>query len=103
MILKKEYLNTKAMNVLYYALSQSEFNWISIREITFDIWHTLKITHEDTSLLEHDFEHFMMMPKEFISDMFTQFSNIINGLKAFGNFFSNHSLSSKIPMSLPKN
>ena len=42
-------LNTKAMNVLFYALNKNEFNRVSICEMTFNIWHILEITNMDTS------------------------------------------------------
>ena len=59
-------LNARAMNALFCALDKNKFNRVSLYETTFDIWHTLKITHEGTSrvkdskinILMHDFELF---------------------------------------------
>ena len=38
-------LNAKAMNVLFCALDKNEFNRVFICVMTFDIWHTLEVTH----------------------------------------------------------
>ena len=38
-------LNAKAMNLLYCALSTSEFNWISICTLIKEIWDRLEVTH----------------------------------------------------------
>ena len=54
------------MNALFYALDKTEFNHASMCETTFDIWHTLEITHKGTTrvkdskvnFLMHDFELF---------------------------------------------
>ena len=103
-------LNARAMNALFCALSKNEFNRISICETTFDIWHTLEITHEGTSkvkdskinFLMHDFELFRIKPSETIEDMYTQFTDVVNGLKVLGKSFSNFELVNKILRSLPK-
>ena len=72
--------------------------------MAFDIWHTLEITHEGTNrvkdskinLLMHDFELFRMKPSETVIDMYTRFTDVVNGLKALGNCFSNFELVNKI-------
>ena len=99
------------MNALFCALGKNEFNRVSTCEMTFDIWHTLEITHEGTSrvkdskinLLMHDFNLFRMKPSETIGDMYTHFTNIINSLKALDKYFSNFELVNKILRSLSKN
>ena len=42
-------LNAKAMNLLYCALSASEFNRISTCTFAKEIWDRLEITHEETN------------------------------------------------------
>ena len=72
-------LNARAMNSLFCALDKKEFNRVSTCEMTFDIWHTLEITHEGTNrvkdskinILICDFELFHMEPSETIGDMYT--------------------------------
>ena len=65
------------MNALFCALYKNKFNRVSICEMVFDIWHTLEITHEGTSianeskinLLIYTYELFRMKPSETIGDV----------------------------------
>ena len=99
------------MNTLFCALDKNEFNHVSIYDSAFDIWRTLEVTHEGTSwvkeskfnILVHSYELFRMKPSESIGDMYTRFTDVINGLKAYGKCFSNFELVTKILRSLPKN
>ena len=50
----------------------------------------------------HDFELFRMEPSETIGDMYTWFTDVVNGLKALGKSFSNFELVNKILRSLLK-
>ncbi|XP_058222936.1 uncharacterized protein LOC131332656 [Rhododendron vialii] len=103
-------LNAKAMNLLYCALDPNEFNRVSTCESAKEIWDKLEVTHEGTSqvkeskidMLVHKYELFKMQPDESISDMFTRFTDIINGLKSLGKSYSNVDLVRKILRSLPK-
>ena len=98
------------MNALFCALDKNEFNRISTCETAFDIWRTLEISHEGTSrvkdskvnILMHDFELFQMKPSETIVDMYTRFTDVVNGLQALGKYFSNFELVSKVLRSLSK-
>ena len=103
-------LNAKAMNALFCALDKNEFNRISTCETAFDIWRTLEITHEGTSrvkdskvnILLHDFELFHMKPSETVVDMYTRFTDVVNGLKSLGKSFSDFELVNKVLRSLSK-
>ena len=103
-------LNAKAMNALFCALDKNEFNRVSMCDSAFDIWRTLEVTHEGTSrvkeskinILVHSYELFRMKPSESIGDMYTRFTDVINGLKALGKDFTNFELVTKILRSLPK-
>ena len=61
-------LNAKAMNLLYYALSISEFNQISICTLAKKIWDRLEVIHEGTNqvkeikinMLVHKYELFQI-------------------------------------------
>ena len=85
-------LNGKAMNVLYCALDRSEYNRVLGCDTAKSIWDMLEVTHEGTSrvkdskisMLVYDYELFSMKPHESIKDMYTQFTDIINGLKKIG-------------------
>ena len=110
--LEKKYfsLNAKAMNALFCTLHKNEFNRISMCETAFDIWRTLEITHEGTSrvkdskvnILLHDFELFHMKPSETVVDMYTRFTDVVNGLKSLGKSFSDFELVNKVLRSLSK-
>ena len=110
--LEKKYfsLNAKAMNALFCALDKNEFNRISTCETAFDIWRTLEITHEGTSrvkdskvnILLLDFELFHMKPSETVVDMYTRFTDVVNGLKSLGKSFSDFELVNKVLRSLSK-
>ena len=103
-------LNAKAMNALFCALDKNEFNRISTCETAFDIWRTLEITHEGTSrvkdskvnILLLDFELFHMKPSETVVDMYTRFTDVVNGLKSLGKSFSDFELVNKVLRSLSK-
>ena len=68
------------------------------------------MTHEGTSrvkeskinLLVHTYELFQIKPSKIIGDMYTRFTNIVNGLKGLGKSFSDFKLINKILRSLPK-
>lgn len=83
------------MNAIYRALDKTEFNCISNCETAQEIWHKLKVTHEDTnevkesrlSMLSSQYEIFRMKKDEMISDMFTRFTDIINTSKALGKVY----------------
>ena len=92
------------MNALYCELDRSEFNRASSCEIAKYIWNLLEVTHEGTSVVKdskismivHEQELFTMKPHEKIKDMFTNFTDIINSLKALGKTYSNMEQVSKI-------
>ena len=104
-------LNARVMDALFYALDKNKFNRVSTYKMTFDIWHTLEITHEGTSkvkdskinFLMYDFESFHMKQSETIGDIYTHFTDVINGLKALGKNFLDFELVNKILRSLNKN
>ena len=84
--------NSKAMNILFCALDKNEFNRISVCKTAYDIWNTLKITHEGTSkvkqskisMLKNQFQLFKMLDKETISDMYSRLQNITHPLIGLG-------------------
>ena len=98
--MKKDKLNAKAMNLLYYALDPNEFNRIFTYNFVKEIWDRLQVIHEGTNqvkeskinLLVHNYELFKMEPTETISEMFTRFTNIINGMKNLGKTYTNNEL-----------
>ena len=103
-------LNAKAMNVLYYSLDANEFNRISVCISAKKIWDRLEVTHEGTNqvkeskinMLVHKYKLFKMDACESISDMFTRFTDIVNGLKSLGKSYDNTDLVRKVLRSLPR-
>nr|XP_009595310.1 uncharacterized protein LOC104091635 [Nicotiana tomentosiformis] len=65
---------------------------VAKKETAKEMWDKLKVTYEGMSkvketminLLVHDYDLFRMKEGEFIEEMFTRFSKIIEDLKAFG-------------------
>ena len=107
--IKQAELNAKAMNLLFCALDPSEFNRISNCISAKEIWDTLEVTHEGThqvkttkvNMLIHTYEMFRMEPTESISEMYTRFTNIVNGMRSLGKIISNGELVNKLLRSLP--
>ena len=50
----------------------------------------------------HNYELFKIEPEETITQMFTHFTDIINGLKSLDKYYSNSDLMRKVLRSLPK-
>ena len=101
-------LNAKTINILYYALDANEFNkiftYISVKKI----WDRLEVTYEDTNqvkkskinMLVHRYELFKMKSNKSITDIFTRFTDIINGLKSLKKSYTNSGLVCKSLRSL---
>ncbi|GAV60937.1 DUF4219 domain-containing protein/UBN2 domain-containing protein [Cephalotus follicularis] len=103
-------LNSKAKHVLFCAVGPNEFNPISSYDSTKEMWDLLEVSYEGTnqvkeskiSMLVHEYELFMMLDDENISEMFTCFTTIINSLKNRGKSYPNQELVRKILRFLPK-
>ena len=55
-----------------------------------------KLKNSKINFLIYDFELFYMKPSETIGDMYTRFTDVVNGLKALGRSFSDFELVNKI-------
>ena len=105
---KMTQLNTKAINVLYYALDANEFNHISTCISAKKIWDRLEVTHEGTNqvkeskinMLVHKYELFKIKPTESITCIYTRFIDIVNNLKNLGKVHTDADLCKKILRSL---
>ena len=90
-------------------IDRNEYNRISQCKTAKDVWRILKVTHEGTNQVkdskvrtfENDYELFKMKPNESISEMFTRFTDIINGLEGLGKRVSEQDNVSKILRCLP--
>ena len=69
---KKSSFNPSAINYLYCALSNDEFNRVSMCRSTYEIWKTLEVTHEGTNQVKEAkmsmLAHNKMDANESISD-----------------------------------
>src|SRR5574338_332479 len=100
--------NAKAMNMLFCALDKNEFNRVSICKTGYEIWNTLKVTHEGTnkvkqskiSMLKNQFQNFRMKQGESISEMYSRFQDIYHSLLALEVTFTESDVVSKILNSL---
>ncbi|XP_071723927.1 uncharacterized protein [Rutidosis leptorrhynchoides] len=89
---KRQALDAKAIYSLYCALSPTEYNRISSCVTTKEVWDRLHITYEGTdrvketriNILLGQYEAFRMKPGESITDMFSRFTDIVNGLENQG-------------------
>ena len=105
---KKASLNVEVMNALYCAINQSEFNRIPVCSIAHEIWPSLKIIHDGTtrvkeakiSSLVRKYELFKMKKEETITQMYTRFTDIINGLTTLGETYSQDTKVKKVLRSL---
>ena len=53
-------------------------------------------------MLVHNYELFKMKSEESITQMFTHFTDIINGLKSLDKYYSNSDLVGKVLRSFPR-
>ena len=68
-------LNARAMNALYCAIDENEFNGIFVCKTAYEIWHSLEVIHEGTdrvkeakvSSLVRKYELFRMQKNETIT------------------------------------
>ena len=108
--LEKSSKNYKAINALYCALDNNEFNRVRSCKTAKEIWDKLIVTYEGTSQVKQTkininlrkYELFKMEANESIKEMFTRFTEIINNLDSLGKTFTTEENVRKILRSLPK-
>ncbi|MQM06066.1 hypothetical protein Taro_038887 [Colocasia esculenta] len=106
---KKISLNCKAKSILCCALSKKEFNRVSACKSTMEMWEKLRITYEGTNkvketridILVIQYERFQMQSGETITQMFSRFTEITNGLDGLGKSYEMGDMVRKILRSLP--
>ena len=93
---KEATLNARAMNALYCAIDENEYNRISTCETAYEVWHSLEILHEGTnkvkeaknSVLVHKYELFKVIKGESIKEMFGRFTSITTAVKSMVKTYS---------------
>ncbi|MQL91742.1 hypothetical protein Taro_024358 [Colocasia esculenta] len=92
------------------AIHPDEYSRVSMCISMKEMWGKLKLIYKGTSevketkannLLVHEYEMFKMNPIEAISEMFAQFSKMINSLKSLGKNYTDSELVRKILRSFP--
>ncbi|XP_071724666.1 uncharacterized protein [Rutidosis leptorrhynchoides] len=107
---KRQALDAKAIYSLYCALSPTEYNRISSCVTAKEVWDRLHITYEGTdrvketriNILLGQYESFKMKPGESITDMFSRFTDIVNGLENQGQKISDPMKVNKLLRGLSK-
>ncbi|MQM20482.1 hypothetical protein Taro_053503 [Colocasia esculenta] len=106
---KKLSQNSKAKSILCCSLSKKEFNRISACKSAKEMWDKLRLTHEGTDkvmetridILVAQYERFQMQSGESISQMYSHFIDITNGLAGLGKTYETGDMVRKILRSLP--
>ena len=101
-------VNAKAINMLFCALDQNGYNRVSICTSGYQIWQTLKTTHEGINkvkqakiaLLKSQFQNFKMKPNETINEMYSRFQTIHHALIGLGQKYSDFDVVSTVLHSL---
>ena len=102
-------LNSRAIYILICVMDRTKYNRICQCKMAKEVWRILEITHEGTNqvkyskvrILVNDYEMFKMKPNESIVEMFTRFTDVVNGLEGLGNRISEEDKVFKILRCLP--
>lgn len=76
------------------ALSSHELNWLSTSEMVKDVG-TNQLKVSKINIFSHQYESLKMKTDESIKDIYTRFADFLNGLKSFGNSYTNIDLMNK--------
>lgn len=108
---KNEFRNHhKARTILLNAISYTEYEKITSREASHDIFESLKMTHEGNSQVKETkalaliqkYEAFRMEKEESVESMFSRFQTLVAGLEVLDKGYSTSDHVKKIIKSLPK-
>ncbi|XP_074347115.1 uncharacterized protein LOC141685939 [Apium graveolens] len=100
----------KAMNILFTGLDQDMFDNVINCKTAKDIWDIVQVLCEGTEqvrennmqLLIQQYEHFHFKDGEPLSDIFSRFQKLLNGLKLYGRVYQTKDSNLKFLRSLPK-
>jgi hypothetical protein len=81
--------NNKAVDYLYRAQCQSEFDWVKTEDLACRIWEQLKNAHAGNAQIQarlfatyrREYENFTHLSSESIDAMFQQFTVIVNNMR----------------------
>ncbi|XP_074327849.1 uncharacterized protein LOC141665767 [Apium graveolens] len=100
----------KAMNILFNALDQDMFDNIINCKTAKDVRDTVQVLCDGTAqvrknkmqLLIQQYDHFHFEHGESVSDIFSRFQKLLNGLKLYGRVYQTKDFNLKFLRSLPK-
>ena len=103
--------NSKAMNVIFIAVSMEEFKRISNVEVAHTVWNILKIVHEGTKTvkinklqqLTSKFESIRMFDDESFNEFYAKLNDIVNSAYNLGEIYDQPKIVRKILRSLIEN
>ncbi|XP_070015263.1 uncharacterized protein [Nicotiana sylvestris] len=101
--------NFHAKKILVHGIRFDEYNRISACQTAKEIWEALQIAHEGTTqvkqskidMLTNEYELFRMKDDEFIQDLYTRFTSILNELHSLGEVIPRNKLVRKILSIMP--
>ncbi|KAK2980523.1 hypothetical protein RJ640_027082 [Escallonia rubra] len=103
-------MDDKAKNIISSGLDMNEYNRVSACETAKEMWRLLEVTHEGTkqvketkiNMLVQQYEAFKVKEHEFINEMYSMFTLIINGLKLLEKTYPEKEVVRKVLRSLSK-
>jgi hypothetical protein len=83
-------VNNKAVDYLFCALCQSEFDWVHTKNLACRIWTVLKEAHVGNAQVQarmyatyrREYENFTHLPGESIDALFQRFTVVVNNMRA---------------------
>ncbi|KAK9123615.1 hypothetical protein Sjap_013217 [Stephania japonica] len=108
--IKIELSNDQAVNHLFCALSENEFNRVSACQTAKEVWEKLEVHYEGTQqvknpklrILEEHYETFRVEPHEDIATAITWFTKLLNEIKNLGKHYDQENSVYKFLRGLPK-
>ncbi|KAK9168677.1 hypothetical protein Syun_000817 [Stephania yunnanensis] len=108
--IKIELSNDQAMNHLFCALSENEFNRVSACQTAKEVWEKLGVHYEGTMqvkktklrILEEHYETFRVGSDEDIATAITRFTKLLNEIKNLGKNYDQETSVYKFLRGLPK-
>ncbi|KAK9106921.1 hypothetical protein Syun_022932 [Stephania yunnanensis] len=108
--IKIELSNDQAMNHLFCALSENEFNRVSACQTTKEVWEKLGVHYEGTMqvkktklrILEEHYETFRVGSDEDIATAITRFTKLLNEIKNLGKNYDQETSLYKFHRGWPK-
>ncbi|XP_074322897.1 uncharacterized protein LOC141659870 [Apium graveolens] len=108
--IEQVYKDKKDMNILFDGLNGDMLDNVINCNTAKEIWDQIQVLCEGTEqvrekkmqLLIQQYEHFHFEDGESLSDIFSRFQKLLNGLKLYGRIYQTKDSNMEFPRSLPK-